>query len=458
MTSPQSDHRVPPQDLDAERAALGGMLIDPEAITQVLELIVAEDFYQEGHREVYRAVLHLFELRFPIDLVTVTARLRELQRLDAIGGAAYLASLTDHVPTTANLTHYARIVHQQGMRRRLITAATEVVKLGYDTSEIPIDDLLDRAEQLIFDIAQQKIRKSFFPIREVVKESFKAIERRYELRQPITGVPTGFVDLDRLTSGLNPSDLIIVAGRPSTGKTAFALAMVAHAAIEAGTPSAIFSLEMSKEQLVQRLLCSIAKVDSNRLRGGFLAESDWPKLTRAAGQLSDAQIYIDDTAAINVLEMRAKCRRLQREKGMGLIIVDYLQLMRGVGRPESREREISEISRSLKALAKELHVPVVALSQLNRALETRQDKRPMMSDLRESGSLEQDADVICFVYRDEMYNRESPDVGIAEIIVGKQRNGPTGVARLVFLKDYTRFDNLAREAGGAPPPEAFIDN
>ncbi len=449
MTTTQE--RIPPQNLDAERATLGGVLIDPEAISQVLELLSVEDFYQEGHRETYRAVLHLFERSEPIDLVTVTARLRELNKLDEIGGASYLASLTDHVPTTANLTYYAKIVHQHGMRRRLITAATEVVKLGFDTSEIHVDDLLDKAEQIIFDIAQQKIRRSFFPIREVVKESFKAIEKRYEQRQPVTGVPTGFLDLDRITSGLNPSDLIIVAGRPSMGKTAFALSMVAHAAVEAGVPSAIFSLEMSKEQLVQRLLCSLAKVDSNRLRGGFLAESDWPKLTRVAGQLSDAPVFIDDTAAINVLEMRAKCRRLQREKGLGLIIVDYLQLMRGVGRPESREREISEISRSLKALAKELNLPVIALSQLNRAVETRQDKRPMLADLRESGSIEQDADVICFVYRDEMYNKETPDAGVAEIIVGKQRNGPTGTVRLAFLKDYTRFDNLAHEPMDGPP-------
>ncbi|MBI2343402.1 MAG: replicative DNA helicase [Deltaproteobacteria bacterium] len=453
MTSPVLE-KIPPQNLDAERALIGGMLIDPEAIAKVLEVLSIEDFYHEAHRQIFHAIVGLFEQNEPVDLVTMTGRLRTLQKLEGVGGAAYLASLTDAVPTTANLAYYATTVHQQAVLRRLIAGATEIVQLGYRGGEASVDDIVDEAERIIFDIAQQKIRQSFSRMRDIVKASFKAIELRYEQKRSITGVASGFADLDRLTSGLQPSDLIIVAGRPSMGKTAFALGMAANAAIDAGIPVAVFSLEMSKEQLVQRLLCSMAKVDSSRLRGGYLADSDWTKLTRAAGILSDAPIYIDDSPAISVLEMRAKARRLQRERGLGLVVVDYLQLMRGGGRMESREREISEISRSLKALAKELHLPVMALSQLNRAVESRNDKRPLLSDLRESGSIEQDADVICFVYREEMYNAESPEKGVAEIIVGKQRNGPTGLVRLAFLRDYTRFENLARETA---PPAMAVD-
>jgi replicative DNA helicase len=445
--------RIPPQDLEAERAVLGGVLIEPDAVAQTLEVLNKDDFYHDGHREVFQVVTELFDHSKPIDLVTVMGALREKQRLDHIGGATYLASLTDQVPTAANVHYYATIVHQRAVLRRLISGATEVVQLGYNSGEHSVDDIVDRAEQIIFDIAQQKTRRSFFAMREIVKESFKAIEKLYEQKQPITGVGTGFVDLDRITSGLQPAELIIVAGRPSMGKTAFALGVGANAAIEHGIPTAIFSLEMSKESLVQRLLCSYARVDASRLRGGYLSENDWPKLTHAAGLLSDALIYIDDSPGVNVMEMRAKARRLQRDKGLGLVIVDYMQLMRGVGRIENREREISEISRALKALAKELNVPVMALSQLNRAVESRQDKRPLLSDLRESGSIEQDADVICFVYRDEMYNEDSPDKGIAEIIVGKQRNGPTGRVRLAFIKDFTRFDNLSQIVE-APPAVA----
>ncbi|MBI4237918.1 MAG: replicative DNA helicase [Deltaproteobacteria bacterium] len=442
MTQTLSE-RIPPQDLDAERAVLGGMLIDPDAIHRVVELLEAEAFYREGHREIFQTILSLYERNEPADLITVTSALRNQQRLESLGGAAYLASLADQVPTTANIAYYARIVRQLGILRRLIQGANDIARLAYEGDQAAVDDLVDQAERVIFDIAQRKITRSFFSLREVVKETFKTIEQLYEQKATVTGVPTGFSDLDRMTSGLQRSDLVIVAGRPSMGKTSLATCMMVNAALAEGKPAAFFSLEMSKEQVVQRLLCSTARVDASKLRGGFLSESDWPKLTRAAGQLSETAIYIDDTPALSVLEMRAKSRRLQREKGLGIVLVDYLQLMRVSGRVESREREISEISRSLKALAKELNVPVVALSQLNRAVENRQDKRPQLADLRESGAIEQDADVIVFVYRDEMYNRESPDKGIAEIIIGKQRNGPTGLVKLAFINEYTRFEDLA---------------
>lgn len=445
---------VPPQDLEAERSILGGILIDTEAIHRVLEILEPEAFYRESHREIFQTFLSLYEKSEPIDLVTVANYLQRAQRLEAIGGAAYLAELADQVPTTANIGTYAKIVHQQSILRRLITGANDISRIAYGGSEQPVDELVDQAEKIIFDIAQRKISRSFFTLRELVKDTFKTIEQRFEQKTHVTGAPTGFTDLDRMLSGLQPSDLIIVAGRPSMGKTSLALSFVLNAATSAGVPGAFFSLEMSKEQVVQRLLCSQARVDAGRLRGGFLSDSDWPKLTRAAGVLSEAPIYIDDTPSLSVLEVRAKARRLQKEKGLGMVLVDYLQLMRGIGKIESREREISEISRSLKALAKELNVPVVALSQLNRAVENRQDRRPLMADLRESGAIEQDADVILFVYRDEMYNRESPDKGLAEIIVGKQRNGPTGFVKLAFLNDYTRFENYAAQPDAGYAPEA----
>jgi len=332
-----------------------------------------------------------------------------------------------------------------------MSASTNMIDGCYGEGD-DVDTFLDQAEKVIFEVAQQKIKQSFYSVKEIVKDSFKTIEKLYERKELVTGVPTGFTELDRLTAGLQDSDLVILAGRPSMGKTALALNFATYAAVEMNIPCAVFSLEMSKEQLVQRLLCCEAKVSGSKLRGGFLTETDWPKLTRAAGAISEAPIYIDDTPAINVLEMRAKSRRLQKEKGIKLIIVDYLQLMRGLGRIESREREIAEISGSLKALAKELRVPVLALSQLNRAVENRQDKRPQMADLRESGSIEQDADVIMFVYRDEVYNRESPEKGTAEVIIGKQRNGPIGFTRLAFLNEFTKFENLAKGADDSMRP------
>ena len=361
-----------------------------------------------------------------------------------MGGIEYLNFLVNSVPTAANIAYYAKIIKEKSILRKLINRATEIINLGFGDAG-DVDESLDRAERLIFEISEDRVRPSFFPIKDIIKASFKTIENLYEKKQLITGVPTGFTKLDDLTSGLQPSDLIIVAGRPSMGKTALALNITNNAAIEGGIPSAIFSLEMAKEQLALRLLCSEAKVDAHRLRGGFLSETDWPKLTRAAGSLSEAPIFIDDTPGLTVLEMRAKSRRLKAEHNLGLVVVDYLQLMRGRANSETREQEISDISRSLKALAKELRLPVIALSQLNRKVEDRGDRRPQLADLRESGAIEQDADVIIFLYRDEVYNRseDNPHKGKAEIIVGKQRNGPTDKFELAFLDKYTCFENLS---------------
>lgn len=442
-TLPDVAHlKLPPQNLDAEQSVLGSMLIDNEAIGRVVEAMKEDDFYREAHRKIFAGIVELWQRSEPADLVTITSLLKSKGTLEEVGGATYLASLVDRVPTAANVTSYARIVREKSVLRCLIDGATEIVERGY-REQGNVDEYVDSAEKIIFEVAQRRIRQGFIGVKDIVKDSFRAIEQLYERRELITGVTTGYREIDRMTCGLQRSDLIVVAGRPSMGKTAFALNIVENAAIEAGVVCGVFSLEMSKEQLVQRMLCSRAEVDASKLRGGFLAESDWPRLTRAAGLLAEAPIYIDDTPALNVLEMRAKARRLQLEHDLGLIVVDYLQLMRGVGRIESREREISDISRSLKALAKELKVPIIALSQLNRGVEARQDKRPQLSDLRESGAIEQDADVIMFIYRDEMYNRESADAGKAEIIIGKQRNGPTGKAMLAFRSSLTRFDDLA---------------
>ena len=452
--------KLPPQNQEAEQSVLGGMLLDNEAIHRVVEVLEASDFYREAHRKVFQAIIDLYQRNEPADLVTVTTTLKSKGVLEEAGGASYLAALVDRVPSAANAFSYARIIREKSVLRRLIDGATEIAERGY-RGDGDVDEFVDHAERIIFDVAQRRIRQSFTAMKDIVKDSFKAIEQLYEKKELVTGVPTGYKDLDRLTCGFQPSDLIVIAGRPSMGKTALALNIVEHAAIEANMVCVVFSLEMSKEQLVRRMLCSRAEVDASKLRGGFLSESDWPKLTRAAGLLSEAPIFIDDSPALNVLEIRAKVRRLQREHNLGLVVVDYLQLMRGIGRVESREREISEISRALKALAKEIRVPVVALSQLNRGVESRQDKRPQLADLRESGAIEQDADLIAFIYRDEMYNRDSPDAGKAEVIVGKQRNGPTGMVVLAFRSNITRFDDLARGADayvepsqpqGVPPP------
>lgn len=436
--------RLPPQNLEAEVSVLGGILLENEALNKVLEIIQVGDFYREAHRKIFSGMVQLFERNEPVDLITLSEILKNNADLEAVGGLEYLNSLVNSVPTAANISYYANIIKEKALLRKLIQRATEIINEGYGNAG-DVNEFLDRAERLIFEISEDRVRPSFFSIKDILKSSFKTIEKLYEKRQLITGVPTGFTKLDELTSGLQPSDLIIVAGRPSMGKTTFALNIVQHAAIDAGITTAIFSLEMAKEQLSLRLLCSKAKVDAHRLRGGFLSESDWPKLTRAAGQLSEAPIFIDDTPSISALEMRAKARRLKAEHNLGLIVVDYLQLMRGRSDSDTREQEISDISRSLKALAKELNIPVMALSQLNRRVEDRGDKRPQLADLRESGAIEQDADVIIFLYRDEVYNRgeDNPNKGKAEIIIGKQRNGPTDKFDLAFIDKYTCFENLS---------------
>jgi len=438
-------HRLPPQNLDAEQSILGGILLDNQALNSVLEILVNTDFYSEAHRKIFASIVELSERSAPSDLITLSNILKDKKQLDQVGGMAYLASLVDNVPSAANVAHYAKIVKEKAVLRGLITAATKILTKSYDVGS-NVDEVLDEAEHTIFEISENKIRPAFFPIRNIIKDSFKTIEKLYERKELITGVPTGFARIDDMTTGLQKSDLIIIAGRPSMGKTAFALNIAQHAATESGLPVAIFSLEMSKEQLALRMLSTTAKVDSQRLRKGFLGETDWPKLTTAAGILSEAPIFIDDTPAITALEMKAKARRLKAESGLGLIILDYLQLMRTGSFKDSREQEISEISRSLKALAKELNVPVIALSQLNRKVEDRTNRRPQMADLRESGAIEQDADVIAFIYRDEVYNKseDNPEKGLAEIIIGKQRNGPTGTVKLAFLEKYTCFENLAR--------------
>ena len=434
--------RLPPQSLEAEVSVLGGILLENEALSRVLEVIREGDFYRESHRKIFSAILELFERNEPADLITLSEVLKKRAAFEEVGGIEYLNSLVNSVPTAANISYYAKIVKEKSILRKLINRATEIVSQGYGDAG-NVDDFLDRAEHSIFEISEDRVRPSFYPIKEIIKSSFKTIEKLYEKRQLITGVPTGFSRLDELTSGLQPSDLIIVAGRPSMGKTAFALNIAQHAAIEARVPTAVFSLEMAKEQLALRMLCSEAKVDAHRLRGGFLSESDWPKLTRAAGNLSEAPIFIDDTAGLTALEMRAKARRLRAERNLGLIIVDYLQLMRGRADSDTREQEISDISRSLKGLAKELNVPVIALSQLNRRVEERGDKHPQLADLRESGAIEQDANVIIFLYRDEVYNKSEENRGKAEVIIGKQRNGPTDRFELAFLDKYTCFENLS---------------
>lgn len=445
-------HRLPPQNLEAEMSVLGGVLLENEALNRALEYLTTDDFYRGSHQKIFNALLILSEKSEPADLVTLTAVLKDRGELEDVGGSTYLATLVDYVPTAANITYYCKLVKEKSVARKLIEASTAIATRGYEGGDM--EDILDQAEKSIFEISENRIRPSYFPVRDILKDTFKSIEALYERKELVTGVPTGYHDLDKMTAGLQPSDLVIVAGRPSMGKTAFALNLVEYATTHAdkAVPAVIFSLEMSKEQLVQRMLCSLAKVDAGRLRTGHLGESDWPKLTMAAGQLNETQIFIDDTPAISVLELRSKARRLKAEHGLGLIIVDYLQLMRG-SNPESRQQEISEISRSLKALAKELSLPVVALSQLNRSLESRTDKRPMMADLRESGAIEQDADVIMFVYREAVYCEdcksrertcEKGHDKDAEVIIGKQRNGPIGTVHLTFRGEFTRFENQAK--------------
>jgi replicative DNA helicase len=455
MTEPVS-HRLPPQSLEGEMSVLGGILLENEALNKALEMLRPQDFYRESHRKIFSALIDLSNLGEPADLVTLTAALQKNGDLEAVGGSAYLGTLVDYVPTAANILYYCRLVKEKALGRQLINIATEIATRGYGGGDI--EQTLDWAEKSIFEISGMKSRTSYFSTREIMKDTFKNIEKLFERKELITGVPTGFTDLDHMTAGLQPSDLIIIAGRPSMGKTAFILNIVEHAGVFAdqAAPVLVFSLEMSKEQLVQRMLCSVSRVDASRLRTGNLVDTDWSKLTNGASMLSEAPIYIDDTPGITVLDLRAKARRLKAERNLGLVVVDYLQLMQGHN-AESRQQEISEISRSLKALAKELNVPVIALSQLNRSLENRTDKRPIMADLRESGAIEQDADVIMFIYREAVYCEdcrsrertcEKGHEKDAEIIVGKQRNGPIGTVHLTFRGQYTRFENQAKRDDG----------
>ncbi len=439
--------RVPPHSLDAEQSVLGAMLIDAGAVGRCLELIREDDtFYREAHRKIFRAITSIHDRGEPADLVTVGEELAKKGELEQVGGPSYLASLFEQVATAANVEYYCKIILEKATLRKLIEAGTTIATEAYTAKE-DSGSVLDRAEQLIFGISDTKTRSGFVALRDILGHSFEVIQELYDKKKHVTGVESGFFELDTKTAGFQPSDLVVVAGRPSMGKTSLCLNIAQHVAIKNKIPVAVFSLEMSREQIVMKLLCSEARVESHKLRTGYLRESEWPLLTTAAGLLSRAPIYIDDTPAISVLEMRSKARRLKTEVDLGLIVVDYLQLVRGIGDTENRQQEISQISRSLKALAKELRVPILALSQLSRAVEARGgDRRPVLSDLRESGAIEQDADVVIFIYRPEVYERTDENKGRAEIIIGKQRNGPIGTVELTFIEAYTRFESMSRMA------------
>ncbi len=431
--------KVLPQNIEAEQSVLGAILIDNEAMSIALEIIGPSDFYKDAHKKIFTAMIDLYEKHEPIDLITLTDYLRSTNLLDEIGGEQYMAFLATAVPTSANIRQHAKIVKEKALLRGLINSGTEIVKRVFEDPSDP-DELLDFAEKLIFDISAKKVKGSFVSLKNLMADTFTTIERLYDRKEAITGIPSGFKDLDEYTSGFQNGDLIIIGGRPSMGKTAFGLNIARYVGVELREPVAIFSLEMSNQQIAFRMLCSEAMVDSSHLKKGMIRKEDWHRLTSAAGRLAESLIFIDDSSNTSVLEMRAKARRLKMEKGLSLIIVDYLQLMRGRGNFERREQEISEISRGLKALAKELDVPVIALSQLNRAVEQRIDKRPTLADLRESGAIEQDADVILFLYRDDQYNKNSPEKNVAEVNIAKQRNGPAGVTvKLTFLSHCTRF-------------------
>jgi replicative DNA helicase len=440
--------RVPPQNVEAEQSLLAGVLIDPESMNKVVDVVLPEDFYRDDHTKIFELMLDLYEKNEPIDMITVSSTAKDKGILEKIGGVTYLNTLVDLMPTSANITQYAKMVREKALLRSLMHVSTEIIEKGYEV-ETNVDGYVDDAEKMIFQISERKFKASFFAVKDLVMENVKTIERLSQKKQSVTGLPTGFIELDKLTSGLQPSDLIIVAGRPSMGKTALCLNIAQHVALPDGgnAPVGIFSMEMSKEQLVMRLLSSESEVEFSKLRTGTLSHAEWPKLAEAAGILYKAPIFIDDSPALAVLDLRARARRLKKEHGLGLIVVDYLQLMRGRSNTGSdrREQEISEISRFLKALAKELNIPVIAISQLNRMVEQRDNKRPRLSDLRESGAIEQDADLIMFIYRDEVYNKDTNLKGIAEIIIGKQRNGPTGDVQVTFQDKYTAFRNLYTE-------------
>ena len=436
--------KVPPHDIEAEQAVLGSMLTDKDAVISAIEVLKEEDFYRADNRSIYEAIMNLYKRAEPIDIITVKAELESLGKFEQVGGLEYLASLPDKVPTTANAMKYIKIVEEKATLRNLIKTANEIIELGYDPTE-DVSDIMEGAEKKIFNIMQNKDKKSYSPIKDILVDSFTQLEELYNRKQHITGVPSGFTELDYKTAGFHGSDLVLIAARPAMGKSAFALNIATNAAVRANIPVVIFSLEMSKEQMGNRILCSEAMVDSNKVRTGKLEEDDWTKLAGTIGPLSDSEIYIDDTPGISVTEIRAKCRKLKLEKNIGMVVIDYLQLVQGSNkRNGSREQEISEISRSLKILAKELNVPVIALSQLSRAVEQRPDHRPMLSDLRESGAIEQDADIVMFLYRDDYYNKDSEKKDIAEVIIAKHRGGSLGTIELLWLGSYTKFVDLER--------------
>ncbi|MBU4348918.1 replicative DNA helicase [bacterium] len=435
--------RNPPQNISAEQAALGSMLLQEDAILRGVDILRPEDFYKKSHQIIFKCILELFEKSRAVDLVTLTEELNRINLLEEIGGVTYLTNLINSVPTAANIEHYIKIIEEKSILRNLINSATKIISMGYEEKE-DAKILLDKAEHLIFEVSERNLGQSFVPIKEILQDSFEKIENLYHRDEFITGTPSGFDEFDDITTGFQPSELVVIAGRPGMGKTAFCMTVAQYIAVSKNTPVALFSLEMSKSQLVQRMLCSEARVDAHNLRKGRLAESDWPKLSMAAGRLSSAPIFIDDTAGITCLEIKAKARRLKAQHNLGLVIIDYLQLITSSGRVENRQQEISEISRSLKVLAREINVPIIAVSQLSRAVEQRIERRPRLSDLRESGAIEQDADLVVFLYREEYYKPKTDRKGIAEVIISKQRNGPTGQIDLAFVKEYAKFENLAR--------------
>lgn len=436
--------KVPPHDSEAEKAVLSSMFMDKDAVSIAIENLSGEDFYRPDNKMVFDAAVELYHSGKPIDIITIKSKLEEKKVFEQIGGVNFIASIASSVGSSVNVKHYAQIVQEKSLLRRLIKTASDVSAMSFEAKE-NVDHIMESAEKGIFEVMQNRRTNEFAHIRDITITSFEKIEDIYHNKGKLTGVPTGFIDFDARTAGLQKSDLILLAARPSMGKTAFALNIAQNAAIRHGVPTAIFSLEMSKEQLVNRMLCSEAMMDAQRLRTGDLQDDDWPKLVEAMGPLSEAPIYIDDTPGVSPMEIRAKCRRLKLEKGLGLIMIDYLQLMSGNSRTDSRQQEISEISRSLKALAREMEAPVIALSQLSRACEQRVNHRPMLSDLRESGAIEQDADVVAFLYRDEYYFPESEKKNQAELIIAKQRNGPVGTVELAWLGQYTKFGNLAKQ-------------
>ena len=436
--------KIPPHDVEAEQAVIGSMLTDKDSVISAVETLKDEDFYREDNKVIYGAIMNLYNRGEPVDIITLKDELVSLGKFEAVGGLEYLAELPEKVPTTANVDKYIKIVEEKSMLRTLIKTANELIVLGYDQTQ-EVEDIMDVAEKKIFNVMQRKNQKGYSSMKDILVESFTQLEELYNRKQHITGVPTGFADLDYKTAGLHNSDLILVAARPAMGKSAFALNIASYAAVKANVPVAIFSLEMSKEQMGNRILCSEAMVDSNKVRTGKIEDEDWAKLAMASGELSESQIFIDDTPGISIMEIRAKCRKMKLEKNIGLVVIDYLQLVQGSSKKGgSREQEISEISRSLKILAKEINVPVIALSQLSRAPEQRPDHRPMLSDLRESGAIEQDADIVMFLYRDDYYNEDSEKKNIAEVIIAKHRAGSTGTVELLWLGNYTKFANIEK--------------